>query len=65
MQYRVMAYKCKVNSVLDLADDMVPLGAFYDPPDLYVICLEPLEEKKLPEEGTDKETKEVSESEEE
>lgn len=50
MQYRVAAFKCKVNSVIELTDDMIPLGAIYDSGDLYVICLDPIEEKKLPEE---------------
>ncbi len=49
MQYRVMAFKCKVNSIIDLEDNMEPAGAFYEGGDLFVIALEPLEEKKLPE----------------
>lgn len=60
MQYRVAAFKCKVNSIIELEDKAVPLGAFYDGGDLYVICLDPLEEKKLPEE---EETKEESKEE--
>ncbi len=55
MQYRVEAYKCKVNSVIELDDNMIPVGAFYDPPDLYIISLNPIEEKKLPEEPENKE----------
>ena len=50
MEYRVSAYKCKVKSIIDLEDNIVPVGAFYDSGDLYVIALEPLEEKHLPEE---------------
>ncbi len=56
MQYKVTAHKCKVGSVIDLNDSMVPAGTISIGEDLFIITLEPLEERRLPEE-------EVSESE--
>jgi len=50
MQYRVDAYKCKINSVIELSDDMIPVGTVYIGEDLFVIVLDPLEERRLPEE---------------
>lgn len=55
MQYRVAAFKCKVNSMIDLKDDMVPVGVIQTGEDLFVICLDPLEERKLPEEKAEEE----------
>ncbi len=55
MQYRVTAHKCKVGSMIDLGDTQVPLGTIYEGGDLFVICLDPLEERKLPEEKKEEE----------
>jgi len=58
MQYRVMAYKCKVNSLVELGDNMTAVGSFYEGGELFLICLEPLEPMHLPgeeqPEGSDK-----------
>lgn len=50
MQYRDIAYKCRVHSVIDLKDDVVPVGVVQAGEDLFVICLDPLEERRLAEE---------------
>lgn len=60
MQYRVAAYKCKVNSVIELSDNITPVGAVYVGDDLFIICLDPLEERHLPEAEEKEEEKVVS-----
>jgi len=64
MQYRVEAYKCRVNSVLELEDDMIPVGTVQVRADLFVICLDPLEERKLAEEKSEEEKEPGKEEEE-
>lgn len=49
MRYRIDAYKGKINSVIELSDDMIPVGAVYIGDDLFVIVLDPLDERNLPE----------------
>ena len=57
MQYRVEAFKCKVNGVIELQDDIIPVGSFYEGGELFIICLDPLEVKKLPGEDDDEKEK--------
>lgn len=52
MEYRITAYRGKVNSVVDLKDDVIAVGVVTLPgsEDLFIVCLDPLEEKSLAEE---------------
>jgi len=50
MRYRIVAYKAKVGSEITVENDRVPLGVFYEAGELYIVYLQPLEEKILPEE---------------
>ena len=50
MRYRIDAFKGKVNSVIELSDDMIPVGAVYIGEDLFIIVLDPLDGRTLPEE---------------
>jgi len=54
MRYRIDAFRGKVNSVIELSDDMVPVGAVYIGEDLFIIVLDPLDERTLPEEEATK-----------
>ena len=54
MQYKVVAYRCKVNSIIDLKDNVIPVGTCYVGDDLFVIGLDPVEERHLSEEEEDK-----------
>lgn len=60
MNYRVSAYKCKVNSIISLEDNIVPVGSVYEQGDLFIMCLEPLEERHLPEEDEESASNEES-----
>ena len=64
MDYRIEAFKCKVNTVITLEDDMIPVGSVYIGGELFIIALDPLQERKLPEEDYEKKLP-VSEDEEE
>ncbi len=55
MQYRIVAYKGKVNSIIDLKDNVIPVGSCYVGEDLFIIGLDPLEERHLSEEEPEKE----------
>ncbi len=57
MQYRITAYRGKVNSVVDLKDNIITAGVVVLPgsDDLFIICLDPIEAKGLAEE-TEKKT---------
>ncbi len=55
MQYRIAAHKCKVGGMIDLKDDIIPVGSILIGEDLFIICLDPLEERKLSEEEPSKE----------
>ena len=55
MQYKIVAYRGKVNSVIDLKDSVIPVGSCYVGDDLFIIGLDPLEERHLSEEETVKE----------
>lgn len=49
MEYRVDAYKTKINDVIEIGDEMIPVGSFYEGGTLFVIVLDPLGPKNLPE----------------
>lgn len=61
MQYKVIAYKCKIGEVLELGDEIIPAGVTYEGGDLFVVCLSPLEEKHLPEENEEEEKEDLGE----
>ena len=62
MQYRVIAFKCKVNDIIELGNSMVPLGSFYEGGELFIICLEPLEPVHLPGEEQPESSEEKNDS---
>ncbi len=47
MQYKISAYKGKVNSIIELKDSTIPVGSIQTGEDLFIICLEPIEAREL------------------
>ena len=57
MDYRIEAHKGKIGSIISIGDEVIPTGSFYESGELYVICLRPMGEKKLPEEPVEEKKK--------
>jgi len=59
MKYKVVAYRAKVNSLLELEEGVIAAGVIYptSSDELFIVCLVPLQKVELPEEeGKEKES---------
>lgn len=65
MDYRIGAYKCKVNSVVSLDEGEKPVGVIQVDEWMYLVTVDPLEERKLPEEDLEQDVGEEETSKEE
>ena len=62
MQYKVVAFRTRVNSLIELKDNVVPAGVILPATsdEMFIVCLEPIEDRKLPEAESDEEAEEQS-----
>ena len=60
MQYKVVAYSAKIGSMIELEDNVTLAGVVYPASsnEMFIICLKPAEDKKLPIAEQEKEVEE-------